>query len=130
MNIHIFAVTFLLINVFLGLLGSFWFLTQRRVQEIAVRMVAGATRRQVLARIISEALILLVIATVPALLADWFIGKAELLTSWERSTFTMPRLWIAAAITFAEMAVMVIAGTFIPAWKAMKISPSAALQTE
>lgn len=130
MNIHIFAVTFLLVNVYLGLLGSFWFRTQRRVQEIAVRMVAGATRPQVLARIISEALILLVIATVPALLADWFIGKAELLTSWERSTFTMPRLWIAAAITFAEMAVMVIAGTLIPAWKAMKISPSAALQTE
>ena len=129
-NVHILAVIFLLLNVFLGLLGSFWFRTQRRTQEIAVRMVAGARRRQVIARMISEALLLLVIATVPALCIDFLAGRAELLSTWEGSNFSMMRLWIAGAITFVQMAVMVVTGTALPAWKAMRISPSTALQCE
>jgi len=125
-NVHILAVIFLLLNVFLGLLGSFWL----RTQEIAVRMAAGARRRQVIARMISEALLLLVIATVPALCIDFMAGRAELLSTWEGSNFSMMRLWIAGAITFVQMAVMVVTGTALPAWKAMRISPSTALQCE
>ena len=36
---------FMMINIFLGLLGTFWFRTQQRVNEIAIRRVNGATRR-------------------------------------------------------------------------------------
>ena len=128
-NKIIFAV-FVLMVIFLGFLGSFWFRTQRRTQEIAVRMVAGARRRQVMARMISEALLLLVIATVPALCIDFLVGRAELLSTWEGSSFSMMRLWIAGAITFVQMTVMVVTGTALPAWKAMRISPSTALQCE
>lgn len=38
---------FLLLNIFLGLLGTFWFRTQQRVGEIAIRKVNGATPQHI-----------------------------------------------------------------------------------
>ena len=38
------VVLFLLVNVFLGLIGTFWFRTRRRRSEIALRMTMGSTR--------------------------------------------------------------------------------------
>ena len=124
------VVLFFLLNIFLGLLGTFWFRTQRRTQELAIRMVAGATRGRVLRRILSEALLLLVVATLPAVGIDWMIGRAELLTAWDGSTFSVGRFCITVAMTFGAMAVMVISGTLLPAMKAMRINPSTALQSE
>lgn len=130
MRLSVLAMSFLMVNVFLGLLGAFWFRTQRRSGEIAIRMVGGATSRDIICRVISEAWILLLVATIPALGIDWLIGKADLLISWERSHFSLGRFWIAAVITFVEMTVMVVLGTFIPAYRAMKTKPSVVLQAE
>ncbi|WP_367280565.1 FtsX-like permease family protein, partial [uncultured Muribaculum sp.] len=54
---------FLLINIFLGVFGTFWFRTRQNIKEIALRKVTGASDKQIFFRIISEAIILLVIAT-------------------------------------------------------------------
>ena len=41
------GMSFLMLNVFLGLLGTFWFRTQQRRSEIALHKVHGATKRMV-----------------------------------------------------------------------------------
>ena len=57
---------FLLITIFLGLLGSFWFRVQQRVSEIAIRKTFGATDRSLFRRIIGEGLILLSVGIILA----------------------------------------------------------------
>ena len=53
------VVLFLLVNVFLGLIGTFWFRTRRRRSEIALRMAMGSTRGGVFRLLIGEGLLLL-----------------------------------------------------------------------
>ncbi|WP_289856079.1 ABC transporter permease, partial [uncultured Muribaculum sp.] len=69
---------FLLLNIFLGLLGTFWFRTQQRVSEIAIRMVNGATRRSIFGRLIGEGLLILTVVTVVAIGFDVLISYLEL----------------------------------------------------
>lgn len=120
---------FMLLNIFLGLLGTFWFRTQQRVQEIALRKVNGATNSSVFARLVSEGLILLVIATPIAFVIDALLAKYELNT-WLYGYFVWKNLVINALIAFALMAIMVVAGIFFPANRAMKIQPAEALKDE
>ena len=47
---------FLLLNIFLGLLGTFWFRTQQRRSEIALHKVHGASDMSIFTRLISEGL--------------------------------------------------------------------------
>ncbi len=47
--------SFLLISIFLGILGTFWFRTQERTSEIAVRKVNGARNADILRRLMGEA---------------------------------------------------------------------------
>jgi putative ABC transport system permease protein len=46
-NSQAIVVLFLLVNVFLGLIGTFWFRTRRRRSEIALRLAMGSTKNQV-----------------------------------------------------------------------------------
>lgn len=126
---YIVGMLFLLLNIFLGLLGTFWFRTQQRVKEVALRKVNGATSAQVFSRLITEGLVLLVIATIPALIADYFLAKAEVGT-WADGYFTWPRLLICGAMAFLLMIIMVVLGIWFPARKAMKVDPARALADE
>ena len=54
---------FLMIAVFLGILGSFWYRTQQRIPEIALRKVNGATDRDIMRRFLSEGLMILLVST-------------------------------------------------------------------
>lgn len=121
---------FLLLNIFLGLLGTFWFRTQQRVSEIAIRKANGATSTDIFRRLISEGLLLLVVATIPATLIDlglswygynqWFDDGYM---GWVRTPATI-------LISFALMALMIVLGILIPARRAMKIKPAIALKDE
>ncbi len=120
---------FLLLNIFLGLLGTFWFRTQQRVGEIAIRKVNGATDISIFRRLIGEGLLLLAVATVPAALIDVALSYYEFNTwydgyiGWGRTTFCI-------VITAAMMALMIALGILIPAYRAMKINPATALKDE
>lgn len=54
---------FLLLNIFLGLLGTFWFRTQQRRSEIALHKAHGASDMSIFVRLISEGLLLLLLIT-------------------------------------------------------------------
>ena len=127
-NITIMA--FLLVNIFLGLLGTFWFRTQQRKSEIALHKAHGATNQMVFTRLLSEGWLLLLIITPIALLIDFNLAYAEL-NSWRNgTTLEADRLLICAGISFALIALMIAIGIGIPARKAMKIHPAEALHNE
>lgn len=120
---------FLLLNIFLGLLGTFWFRTQQRVGEIAIRKVNGATDRSIFNRLIGEGLLLLVVATIPAAAIDTALSWYEFNSyfdgyiGWGRTSFCI-------LVTFGLMALMIVLGIMIPARRAMRIKPAIALKDE
>ncbi len=123
---------FLLLTVFLGLLGSFWFRTQQRVREIALRKTTGASNSQIFRRLMGEGLLVLLIATVPAFGLDALLLHVGMVIS--ASMFPQYDPWITivieALIIFAMMAVMIVAGIYFPARKAMKVEPAEVLRGE
>lgn len=76
---------FLLLNIFLGLLGTFWFRTQQRRGEIALMKSLGGTDHSIFVRQLAEGLILLVVATIPAIFIDWNLANSEL-NAWMNGT--------------------------------------------
>lgn len=126
---YVTGMCFLLLNIFLGLLGIFWFRTQQRVREIALRKVNGATGSSVFRRLVSEGLLLLAISTVPAIIVDFVLAKYEM-NAWADGYFGWGRLLLCAAIAFVLMALMVVLGIWFPARRAMKVDPARALADE
>ena len=123
-------VIFLLVNIFLGLLGTFWFRTQQRKSEIALHKAHGATNNMVFTRLLSEGWLLLLIITPLALIIDFNLAYAELSARHNGLYLEWDRLLICGAISFALIALMIAIGIGIPAQKAMKIDPAEALHGE
>jgi putative ABC transport system permease protein len=124
------GMAFLLVNIFLGLLGTFWFRTQQRKGEIALHKAHGATNGMVFTRLLSEGWLLLLIITPIALIIDFNLAHAEL-NSWRNgTTLEWDRLLFCGGISFALIALMIAIGIGIPARKAMKIDPAEALHNE
>jgi putative ABC transport system permease protein len=123
------CVQFLLVAVFLGFLGSFWFRTQQRVPEIALRKVNGATQWQIFSRLISEGFLMLLIAAViftPIYFSVIFSGIPDVIMKFDSQT---PN-FIAYFVTLLILALMIVAGIWFPARKAMKVEPANALKEQ
>lgn len=121
---------FLLLNIFLGLLGTFWFRTQQRRGEIALHKAMGATDGAVFGRLMSEGMFLLLMVTVPAVIIDVLLAHFEL-NSWRNgTTLEWPRLAFCVAATFVLIAAMIGIGIGLPARRAMRVQPAEALHDE
>ncbi len=124
------GVIFLSFNVFLGLLGTFWFRTQQREHEIAIRRVNGATTRQVFLRTISEGLLILTAITPVAIAIDYALTQYELNNQLGTVFFDPARFFMSAAIAYCLIALMIILGALPPAIRAVKVNPATALSEE
>lgn len=120
---------FLLLNIFLGVIGTFWFRTQHRRKEVALRMAMGSTRRGIFVRLIAEGLLLLTLAAVPAAIIAMNIGVAELVDVTQLP-FDASRFFLALVLSWLLMAMMIVVGVWYPARRAMKIQPAEALHDE
>jgi len=127
---YLFGVGFLMFNIFLGLLGTFWFRTQQRRSEIALFKALGATNRSVFGREIAEGLLLLTIATIPAVIIDWNLAFAELTPYLEGYHLEASRFIITVVITWLLIALMIVLGNWLPANKAVQVQPAEALHEE
>ena len=127
-NVIICAI-FLLVNIFLGILGTYWFRTQQRVKEIALRMVSGATRGDIFRRILGEGQILLLLVTPLATVIDWLLTHYEF-TSWYDGYFEPVHFCVSVLAAWILMALMIAVGIYFPARRAMAISPAAAMKTD
>lgn len=123
------GIVFLIVIIFLGLLGTFWFRIRQRVAEIALRKTCGATSSDIFRRTISEGMLLLTIASIPAIAFDIFIHTKLVSIGYSVSEYAWLSL-IAFCATTVLMTLMIIAGIAFPARKAMEIEPALALKEE
>lgn len=135
-NSQAIVVLFLLVNVFLGLIGTFWFRTRRRRSEIALRLAMGSTKNQVFRLLAGEGLLLLALVTLPAMIicynigiAEFTIGRTELISTWPVE-WNFVRFLLGSLGAWFLIALMVMVGIWFPVRQAMKIQPAEALHEE
>ena len=115
-----------LLMAVIGLYGVISFVAAQRTQEIGVRMALGATRVDILRLIAGEGIWLIVLGGVLGLgaaLAATHLLKSLLFQVGPHD----PALFAEASLLLSLVA---IAATFIPAKKAMRVEPVAALRYE
>lgn len=123
------VVIFFIANVFLGLMGTFWFRTRHRRNEIGLRMAMGASRSSIRTQLILEGFLLLTLAAVPAMLICIHIWVADLIFTDPTEAGTA-RFVICISMTWLLMAIMTVAGIWFPAKQAMSVLPADALHDE
>lgn len=119
---------FLLMNILLGIVGTFWFRTQHRRSELALRVAVGSSRMQLWNRLNSEGLMLLSLAALPAAIICYNIGYLDLMDGYME--WGIVRFLITFAISYFLMALMILAGIWFPARQAIRIQPAEALREE
>lgn len=120
---------FFVFNVFIGLMGTFWFRTRHRRSEIALRMAMGSSRAKIRGQLLGEGLLLLVLAAIPALVIAVNMVLADV-TFTESTDAGWGRFAVCSLIVLGLMALMVVAGIWYPASQAMKVQPAEALHDE
>ncbi len=122
---------FLLANVFLGILGTFWYRTRQRASELAVRMSFGASRASVFRRLMTEGIIVLTIAAVISGVLIAALLRAEIRPNMELMA-GLDTVWIVrtSVITYLLLLVMIFIGIYFPARMAMRLDPAIVLKEE
>lgn len=123
-----FVLLFFAVNIFLGVIGVFWYRTEYRIHEIGVRMALGDRPNRLLSMYIGEGLLLLFITLPFAALVMGGIMKLELVKwYWFMNA---SRFLIGMAFTYIILSLMIVVGIWFPAHKAVNIPPSEALNDE
>ncbi len=124
-RVYILQISFMILIIFLGLLGTFWFRMQQRVSEIAIRRVCGASRGDIFRRVIGEGLILLAVASIFISIIGWIIAIEMYDGLLSRIDLLFTELF-----TLILMVLGIILSISYPAWRAMKIEPALAVKDE
>ena len=120
---------FLVFNIFLGIIGTFWFRNEYRKPEIGLRLAIGSTRRQILQMMIGEGWLLLSLVAIPAAIICINIAKLEFV-----GTNIMPvtffRIFTGLISTYLLMALFITLGAWYPAYLSSRIAPADTLRSE
>lgn len=120
---------FLLVNIFLGIIGTFWFRTAYRRGEMGLRMAMGSSRRSLYWLQIGEALGLVLIAFLPSLPITFNITIAELIDV-NAMPISRPRFFLCEGIALLLLWGMAFAGAWYPARQSTHLAPAEALRYE
>lgn len=127
-QIRFWIMGFLLLNILLGIVGTFWFRTQHRRSELALRVAVGSRRMQLWSCLNNEGIVLLSLAALPATVICYNIGYLDLTDGYMR--WGIARFLITFAISYFLMALMILVGIWFPARQAIRIQPAEALREE
>lgn len=119
---------FLLTVIFLGFLGTFWFRTQQRVGEIAVRKVCGATDRNIFVRLIGEGLVLLLIGALVSVPVFFWFASSDFFSFMSGEGVNIHNAVGGSVIALVSVTLLIVAGIWLPARKATRIDPATALK--
>jgi putative ABC transport system permease protein len=135
------VIAFLLINVFLGIVGTFRFRANARRGEIGLRCAMGSSKAKIQQLLLGETFVLLLLASIPATILALNIQYLGILSKLGVSilestnvvakdkSMILPNL-INYLITFGSMLIIIWMGTWYPAKKALEIQPAEALHYE
>lgn len=123
------VIIFFVFNIFLGMLGTFWFWTRKNRSEIALRMALGCSRVNVFGYYMLEGFLLLALAAVPAILICLNMQMADL-TVHTLMEPTFGRFLFCFALAMLLLGMIIFLGIYLPARKAMQIKPADALHNE
>jgi putative ABC transport system permease protein len=109
-----------------GIYGVLAFIVTHRTREIGIRIALGARRRQVIALILRQTVVLTAIGVIAgvagaAVLTRYLEGLLFGVTPLDPSTF------VAVVIAFAAVAAL---ASFVPARRATRVEPQVALRSE
>lgn len=128
---------FLLANIFLIVIGTFWFRIQSRRSEIGLRIALGSTRGDIKRLFVLEALLLLFISSLFAVLICINISFADILKDIGvpipdrgKEQVSSVQYLINYILTFVFIAIIVIVAVWNPASRASNIQPAEALHDE
>lgn len=135
--ISTFLLVFALIAVLVGgfiIVNTFSILVAQRVRELALLRALGARRRQVTRLVLVEAFVMSVVASALGIVLGWLLalGLARLFSSFgltisSGSLAVTPRT---IAISMAVGVVVTVVAAFIPAQRASRVPPVAAMQAD
>ena len=141
-NLQIATAVFFLINLCLGVIGTFWMQTKRRTEESGIMRAFGATRRRVMLMFLAEGWVL---ATVSMFIACVLylnyvkMGLGALCISTHQPGTQPDPTWVAdkplhflivSAIVYLIILCTVLVGTAIPAAKIVRTQITEALRDE
>ena len=131
---------FFLINLCLGVAGTFWLQTRTRREEIGVMLSFGSTPGHIIRLLLGEGVVLTTVATLVGCLVYLQYALSEGLSrgmnyfaNLRQGYWTDFFGWhflIVSLIVYAILLAVVLAGVFIPAWKISRIQPTEALRDE
>lgn len=122
-------VGFMLVNIFFGIVGTFWLRTQSRRAEIGLRAALGASKRQLRRELFLEGLFLLAL-TLPFLLIFWVNMLYLDMPDTYRLAYTWWRFLITLSVSYLLMGGMIYLGIRIPANKITRMNPAETLHYE
>lgn len=120
---------FLLINIFLGIIATFWYRTSQRKGEIGVRLAMGSSKNKVKRLIKQEGVLLLTFIFLPAMIVCLNAQLLELNNQYYMD-YSPERFIISILVTYTLILIMILSGTAIPAHKASRLQPTEALHNE
>lgn len=133
-------VLFILINIFLGIIGTFWLRTQSRSSEIGLQMALGASRSRIRKTYISEALLMVFVASILGFvlalnlhLTGIFDNLGLPIISSESKAYTEApwyEIYIVYLIALAVISVITIVGVWYPSLIASRVKPAKVLRGE
>ena len=109
---------FFLIFGFVGTFGLFWLYSRKRVEEFALRRAVGATKNRLVGMVMTESVVLTLLAAVPGFLLAVFVY------SWNGVVV------LGVGATLAVMLLFSVFSAWYPAYKVSRVSPAEALHNE
>ncbi len=122
-------VVFMLVNIFFGIIGTFWLRTQSRRAEIGLRAALGASKQSLQLQLYLEGLVLLALTL---LLTFIFIGNMLLadLPDTYRLDYTWWRFVFPVIGSYVLLSAMILVGISFPARKIARMNPAETLHYE
>ena len=128
---------FLIINIFLGIIGTFWYRTESRKSEIGLRIALGSSKRKVKRFLYTETIILLFISAIIGVNLCINIGQTDLLkalgiplANHEHIGAGIEQYFINFGFTFLFLVIISLLAVWYPARQSSNLHPAEALHEE
>jgi len=109
-----------------GVYGVISYVTAQRTREFGVRIALGATRGRVIAEVLRNAVRLAALGSIIGIAGALVITRSLSALLFDISPFDMPSFSTAVAI----FALVSIGASILPAWRASRVDPIIAMQSE